>query len=385
MDIVTYALLKKQIGGLSKSIEAISEGMTFKGSVPTEADLPSNPGNGDLYIIEDTGTKAVWDGSKWIKFDNTVEVNIEPLDGSIVVKDTKVGVKISTAADNVLELKSDGLYVKKVEGGGSGELEADLVVSNAIGRYTNGQTISEGTSFETIFRGMLSKVSYPTLTNPSATISFNIPQLVEIGENVNGASTQVTFNRGSINPKYTAESGYRSGAATGYTASLSGASVEYSDTNTTGQFTIPTFTKNSKGIVTLTGKVDYAAGCQPKDSDGNNYQSPLPAGSVSATKQAEFIIPFFFGYSDSLEVSSLDGFTKKVEKKGTKTFTYEGKDMFTVIAFDSAYTLNTILDENGFPNEWIQTSVTYKNQTLTAFVSPFALSGFSMKYTFEFK
>lgn len=269
--------------------------------------------------------------------------------------------------------------------GGSGELESDLIVSNSIGRYSDGQTISEGTPFETIFRGMLSKVSYPTLTNPSTSISFNMPQLVEIGENVNGASTQITFNRGSINPKYSAENEFRSGEAIGYTSSLSGANIEYSETNTSGQFTIPTFTKNSKGIVTLSGKVDYSAGCQPKDSDGNDYESPLPAGSVSATKQAEFIIPFFFGYSNSLSVDSLDGFTKKIERKGTKIFTYDGKDMFTVIAFDPSYTLSVILDENGFPNEWIQTTVTYKNQTLTAFVSPNALSGFTMKYTFEFK
>lgn len=110
MDIVTYALLKGQIGNLGKSLEGISEGMKFKGSVPTESDLPSNPQGGDLYIIQDVGTKVVWDGSQWIKFDNGSK-DVQPLDKSIVVKDGKIGVLVSKKADNALKLENDGLFV----------------------------------------------------------------------------------------------------------------------------------------------------------------------------------------------------------------------------------------------------------------------------------
>lgn len=117
MDIVTYALLKKQVGNVSKQIEGLSEGMTFKGSVPTEADLPSNPQGGDLYIIQDTGTKVVWDSSnnEWIKFDNSSGGSVEPLDKSIVVKDGKVGVLISLKYNNKLRLESDGLFADSDE------------------------------------------------------------------------------------------------------------------------------------------------------------------------------------------------------------------------------------------------------------------------------
>ena len=113
MDVVTYALLKKLSGSVDKKIEAISEGMTFKGSVQTEADLPSSATGGDLYIIEDTGTKAVWDGSKWLKFDNNVQ--IQALDKSVVVDGSKVGVALSKNKNNVLELKNDGLFVQHGE------------------------------------------------------------------------------------------------------------------------------------------------------------------------------------------------------------------------------------------------------------------------------
>ena len=112
MDIVTYALLKKQVGSVSKQIEGLSEGMTFKGSVPTKADLPSNPQGGDLYILQDTGTKVVWDSSnnEWITFDNS-SANVEALDKSIIVKDGKVGVLVSKKENNALLLKDDGLFV----------------------------------------------------------------------------------------------------------------------------------------------------------------------------------------------------------------------------------------------------------------------------------
>ena len=387
MDIVTYALLKKQIGDLSKSIEAISEGMTFKGSVPTESDLPSNPGNGDLYIIEDTGTKAVWDGSKWIKFDNSVEVNIEPLDGSIVVEGTKVGVKISAVEDNVLELKSDGLYVKKVEGGGSGELESDLIVSNPIGKYAMDEVIPEGTGFEAIFRGLLSKTYYPTLTDPSATITYSVPTLVKVGANVSSATATINFNRGSINPKYTAESQYRSGEVTGYRVVLSGASIEYDETKQTNQFSIPSFTKNNKGNVTITATVSYAKGVQPKDSDGNNYDSPLPAGSKSSSKNIEFILPFYYGASNTADVTSLAGLTEDLSKKGNKTYKITTDDQYLTIAYDSSYgDLTSILDANNFEliEGWTKTTKTIDGQSYNVWVANESTTDTNAQFIFKF-
>ena len=41
-------------------------GVVFKGSVPTEADLPTGASPGDMYITEDTDTQYVWDGTTWI-------------------------------------------------------------------------------------------------------------------------------------------------------------------------------------------------------------------------------------------------------------------------------------------------------------------------------
>lgn len=57
MDIVTYALLKKQIG-------SILPGYDYKGGVASTDDLPAS-GNttGDLYTVGPD--QYIWNGSEW--------------------------------------------------------------------------------------------------------------------------------------------------------------------------------------------------------------------------------------------------------------------------------------------------------------------------------
>ena len=99
-------------------------------------------------------------------------------------------------------------------GGGSGSLEDDLTTSVTVGGITSGTSYEEGTPLETIFRDMLNPVAYPTLTNPSATISATGAKLLETGSTLNTTMT-ISFNRGSINPAY-GTSGYRAGQAQSY-------------------------------------------------------------------------------------------------------------------------------------------------------------------------
>ncbi len=162
-------------------------------------------------------------------------------------------------------------------GGGSAELEDDLTTSVTVGGIASGTTYEAGTSLETLFRDMLNPVAYPTLTNPSASLTATGAKLLETGATLSVTFT-LTLNRGSINPQYTAESSYRSGAATGYTFD-----GETKNTNT--------FTKTITSAKTsYQGSVAYAEGCQPKDSTGADYNSPLPAGSVNTnTINYEFV------------------------------------------------------------------------------------------------
>lgn len=203
------------------------------------------------------------------------------------------GTKDQTATNECTAhfVNSDGTdmtfyVISDTKGGGGGEggssvLTEPITVSNPIGRYTQGKRIDVGTPLEDILRNILEKVSYPTLTNPSVSLSYKGPVLKEIGEVVSGQTATLTFDRGKINPAY-GTSGFRAGEANKYT--FFNNNVENVTTTTTYQ--IPDMSADT----TLQAKVDYDAGEQPKDSDNKNYNTPLAAGSVSSSKvTVEFV------------------------------------------------------------------------------------------------
>lgn len=74
MDVVTYALLKKQIDG-------ITPGYTYKGSVATTDDLPSEATTGDLYNVTAEGNaQFVYNGEEWIQIYSQIASNSQ-IDG----------------------------------------------------------------------------------------------------------------------------------------------------------------------------------------------------------------------------------------------------------------------------------------------------------------
>ena len=263
-------------------------------------------------------------------------INDIELKGNKTSDDLGLQQKLIEGENVTLLDNGDGTTTISAIGGGSSELTSDLIVSNPIGKYTMDEVITEGTALETIFRGILSKTYYPTLTNPSCSITYSVPSLLKVGTSVTSRALSIVFNRGSINPQYTSESQYRSGVATQYNTSLSGASIEFSQSNTSGYFTIPEFTRNTKGNVVVNASVSYEAGVQPKDSDGNNYQTPLPSGSVSSNKTIEFILPFYYGVSVNKVISSLTGLTEDLSKKGQKTYAFTSNNEYLVVAYDSS-------------------------------------------------
>ena len=220
---------------------------------------------------EEAGTVTItfsWTGdSGQVQTDTAVLHNGEDgKDGSQV----SVNPILATGT-KIAEIYIDGikynLYAPNGGGGGSSVLEDDLTTSVAVGGIKSGTNYEAGTPLETLFRDMLNPVAYPTLTNPSASLSATGAKLLETGATLDTTFT-IAFNRGSINPAY-GTSGYRSGVATSYT--LDG---ETKGTNT--------FTRTITSAKTsYQGSVAYEAGEQPKDSVGKNYQSPLPAGSVN--------------------------------------------------------------------------------------------------------
>lgn len=318
---------------------------------------------------------------------NRPKINGKELVGDMTPEELDLQTKLIAGENITIEDNDDGTQTISAKGGsGSGELSADLIVSNPIGRFAMDDKIDEGTPFETIFRGMLSKVYYPTLTAPSAALSWAAPALAKVGAAVSAMAATLSFNRGSINPQYTAESPYRAGDATNYNLKLTGAASAWEENKTSGSFSVPSFTRNSKGNVTLDGTVAYNAGAQPKDSDGSDYDSPLPAGTISASKTIEFILPFYHGASAVQDVSSLAGLTEDLTKKGAKTYTFTANDEYTVIVYNASYgDITSIKDQNNVENidGWTNSTKTIDGQSYKVWVSPFKITG-SMTYTFIF-
>ena len=69
MDIVTYALLNSKIKKISPSP------YKYKGSVPTQEDLPASAELGDMYSVDETGFSYVWDGEKWVEISGGIALN----------------------------------------------------------------------------------------------------------------------------------------------------------------------------------------------------------------------------------------------------------------------------------------------------------------------
>lgn len=292
-----------------------------------------------LYLYD--GTLYQYDGSDWVEAlkggsgDSTeYEWSWNSIEKQIEVVDT---------AGNKQTLKLTGI------GGGGGELTTDLPVALDVGGIKKSKTYPAGTSVEQIFNDLLNPVQNPTLTPPSATLSGIFPSMVKVGTEISAQTATVGLNRGRINPQYQATESYRSGAATGYALALSGASVTYSDNNNTGSFGVPAFTRNSKGNVTVTATASYGAGCQPTNSIGEPYESPLAAGSVSTTKTIQFVIPFKYGVVSDRTVIDLNSLTDDVSGKASKSYTFATNNEYMVVAYDSAHgELSEIIDPNNF-------------------------------------
>ena len=232
--------------------------------------------------------------------------------------------------------------------GSGGELERDLTTSVTVGGITAGTSYEDGTPIETILRNMLNPVAYPSLTNPSASMTATGAKLLETGATLNTTFT-ITFNRGSINPAY-GTSGYRSGPATSY--DFDGESKD------TGAFT-RTITSEK---TSYRGVVAYSAGEQPKDSIGGNYSTALAAGSVNTNViNYEFVDALWANTSAIATIAKLSLVSKSAKQKD---FSFPAQTVANPEVFD-------------VPASWTVTAVQVKNDLSGAYedaISQFAVT-----------
>ena len=223
--------------------------------------------------------------------------------------------------------------------GGSAELTDSLTAAITVGGIDAGHTYAAGTSLETILIDLLNPVLFPTLTNPSGSISIPGSKLLKTGATATVTVT-ASFNRGSISPAY-GTSGYRSGAATGY--ALNGGT---SQAGNTWSETVSATNKQFQVVIS------YAAGEQPKDSKGGNYSSPLPAGSVTTNKITyEFTMPIYANTSSASTMTELSLVSKS---SGSRQFSFPATTTANPECFDMPgdYTVSKIEVYNTLSGKW---------------------------------
>jgi hypothetical protein len=138
---------------------------------------------------------------------------------------------------------------------------------------------------------LIKQEKFPVLTAPSSTFNSNVIGFQEIGL-ITNISFDSTFNRGSINPQYSAASPYRSGLPNTYDYAGTGLVDQSTTSLTNGQST--TGYTVTLGAQNWTGRVLYDAGVQPKSSYGNDFNTPLPAGATNIiTRTITGVYPFF--------------------------------------------------------------------------------------------
>ena len=255
-------------------------------------------------------------------------------------------------ATEELEKLQVGSKIYGIPEGGAAVLTDDLTTVVTVGGITAGTTYEEGENLETIVRDMLDPVLYPTLTNPSATLATSGATLLEVGATPTHTLT-ATFNRGSINPVY-GTSGYRAGAAT-----------EYSLNSGTAQNTNTWSEEISSSNKTFQASVSYAAGEQPKDSKGNDYGTPLAAGSVSTnTITYEFVNALWANTANIATVAKLALVSKTAK---VKAFSFPSATVANPEVFDvpADWTITALEVLNTLNNQWENCSTEFSTSSVT--------------------
>jgi hypothetical protein len=249
----------------------------------------------DNIQFSGSGVEVTTSGSDGVLVDIKNDTLTSFYTGSEVLTEPTNKINFTGSGVEVTTSGSDGILVT-IDGGGSGGTYTNLDPTPINFPSDDDPNIPSGTTFENkTFPEMMDLMLYPeldpTLTAPSNTFTISPSGLREIGEVLSTVTLSATFNRGSIDPAYGTD-GFRSGLPNTYvytgTGTSNNASTLLTDTETVSTYTV------LSGANSWTGAVSYNAGPQPLTSKGNNFSSPLSAGTTSAiTRTITGVYPTF--------------------------------------------------------------------------------------------
>lgn len=191
------------------------------------------------------------------------------------VKDITIvdGVMTITYSDNTTSTAEigSGKYQSNIE-------DKTLAMPNAVGGIAKNTKLSalEGKSYDYLFDNLLFPTVNPTFTAPSASIALkNYAATQEVGAAAPTADSNFTvgYNAGEIKLNGSKQANRGGAQDTANSFIYYGSSAD----NTTLPTTV------AEGSTSYKYRAAYAQGPQPKDNKGNDYSSPLAAGTVDSS------------------------------------------------------------------------------------------------------
>ena len=219
-------------------------------------------------------------------------------------------------------------------------LSDDIATVNALGGIPAGTTVAQlkNKTFSQIFDELIFPTVNPTFEAPTASLSLKntstTPTIQEDGTTGASVPVETSFNT-EYNPGAIKIAGVKKQNRAG--ALLVGNSFIYIN-NTPTNKTFPT--EIPEGSITYKYRVAYEQGPQPLDSKGNNYQTPLPAGTVdSRAVTINGVYPYFTNKDNNESFAKL-ALTTGTTLNGIK-FVAEGPNKHT-FKIPAKYTLTKV-------------------------------------------
>lgn len=328
---------------------------TYVVASPDASGLPdiATPDTKTIYLVPITGgyNMFFYNGTNFVKINIDVEdaiINGYFNDSDDLFYEESTFVTPITGATNKMYVdisedktyRYNGTIFVRLDGDGSGggSLDNAITASVSVGGIQSGKNFPVGTSFQDMWQQLIDPVQFPTLTNPSASISGGTT-LLETGASVS-RTISASFSRGSINPAY-GTSGYRSGAAVDY--ALNGGTAQAGNSFT------QTVSESNK---TFKIKVNYGAGEQPKDSKGNDYNSPLPAGYVETSTLTYSFVDAM--WANTASIDTIAKLSLVAKSSGQRDLVFPAQTVANPETFD-------------IPASWTVTAVEVKNDMSGAY------------------
>lgn len=280
-------------------------------------------------------------------------------------------VKASSLVDGLMskedKAKLDSLY-PTASGSYESSLDPTVATVEKLGGIAAGTTVKQltGKSYDEIFDTLIFPTVNPTFTAPSASISLkSYSNIQEIGAD---APTAANFNVG-FNPGAITLAGKKQNNRAG-AQDVEASKILYGSTKVES---LPS--KVTAGAMDYYYRASYAEGPQPKDSKGNNYQTPAAAGNVDSGKVT--VSGYRAAYSGLVSTNAITedvikGMTKTVSAKKAIKVSGPISEQYICFAAPKGWAVSNIKDSNNF-----DVTSTYTTST----VSVTGLDGQAVNYT----